>query len=515
MKRIYIIIIGFLISGLFSSCDEYLDVMPDNRTTIDTPDKVAKLLVSAYPDRLHFMVMEPASDNYDENSDNLANNSLIKEAYYQWRTDYESTNDKPETVFGAHYRAIANANLALESIEELGNTPDLQKYRGEAYMARAYAHFLLANIWCKHYSTNSDNDLGMPYMKATEKDAYVMYERGTLSEFYANINDDIEAGLPLIDDNAYKVPKYHFNRKAANAFAARFNLYYGNYDKTIKYASEALGVDVTKSLRDWPTMRSKLTSDEQCNTYVDVTNPATLMLMANVTDYGRYYKGGRYSHNLYIANNETLYASGPWGKTDVLMGGGIWTPGGNNEVGRFIPKANEYFRVTNPIGGTGFLYGIHAVFTTDEILLCRAEAYIMKQDYTNALIDLNMFLANYFKGRSFTTLTLNNVNSFYDGVEYWEFDKPTVKKRLEPDFPIVDKTHENMLHCVLQLRRVLTLHEGLRWPDIKRYGIEIYRRKIDESGVVTVKDRLPKDDPRRAFQIPVSVLSAGFEPNPR
>ena len=38
-----------LLSGLtFTSCDDYLDVMPDNRTVIDNEEKVKKLLTSAY-----------------------------------------------------------------------------------------------------------------------------------------------------------------------------------------------------------------------------------------------------------------------------------------------------------------------------------------------------------------------------------------------------------------------------------------------------------------------------------
>lgn len=34
---------------VLSSCDDYLDTMPDNRATIDNEDKIKSLLVSAYP----------------------------------------------------------------------------------------------------------------------------------------------------------------------------------------------------------------------------------------------------------------------------------------------------------------------------------------------------------------------------------------------------------------------------------------------------------------------------------
>ena len=46
------------------------------------------------------------------------------------------------------------------------------------------------------------------------------YTRGTLAEVYSKIDADLIEGLPLITDEFYSVPKYHFNQKAAYAFAA-------------------------------------------------------------------------------------------------------------------------------------------------------------------------------------------------------------------------------------------------------------------------------------------------------
>lgn len=48
-----------------SSCDDYLDTMPDNRTTLDTEEKVANLLVTAYPDAGSMLINELMSDNVD------------------------------------------------------------------------------------------------------------------------------------------------------------------------------------------------------------------------------------------------------------------------------------------------------------------------------------------------------------------------------------------------------------------------------------------------------------------
>ena len=107
------------------------------------------------------------------------------------------------------------------------------------------------------------------------------------------------------------------------------------------------------------------------------------------------------------------------------------------------------------------------------------------------------------------------INDYYGGLAYYKPLEPTVKKELHPDFPIVDQTQENLIHCVLHARRLLTLHEGLRWFDVKRYGIVVNRRFISNSGRVSLTDELKTDDLRRAIQIPSDVISAGMKPNPR
>jgi hypothetical protein len=61
---------------------------------------------------------------------------------------------------------------------------------------------------------------------------------------------------------------------------------------------------------------------------------------------------------------------------------------------------------------------------------------------------------------------------------------------------------------VLHFRRLETIHEGLRWFDIKRYGIEVRHKQGMEAEKI-----LKWDDPRRAIQIPASVIEAGMTPN--
>lgn len=120
------------------------------------------------------------------------------------------------------------------------------------------------------------------------------------------------------------------------------------------------------------------------------------------------------------------------------------------------------------------------------------------------------------------TITPAAVQKFYNSVGYCYDDAnhmlSTVKKHLHPGFAIdaEGSVQESMLQCVLDLRRIETMHQGLRWFDIKRYNIEIPRRYIGADGYPQQNlDWLAQDDPRMAVQIPMSIVSAGVQPNPR
>ena len=91
--------------------------------------------------------------------------------------------------------------------------------RGEAYLIRAYNHFVLVNVFCKAYGATSASDPGIPYVTEPERTVNVHYERGTVAETYAKIEEDLKLGLKYVNDNFYEQTKYHFNKKVANAFA--------------------------------------------------------------------------------------------------------------------------------------------------------------------------------------------------------------------------------------------------------------------------------------------------------
>lgn len=243
MRNIIKNIIGLTATSLvLVSCNSFLDELPDNRTTLDSEEKIKRILVSAYATNHYAMVAEFLTDNIEDLGTDNANSERFYEELAYWKDTKEVKNDAVKHIWESHYKAIASANEALLAIENLGNPSNLAPFRGEALITRAYNHFVLVNLFSNHYNTQtSATDLGIPYMSKPETTLSPQYERGNVKEVYEKINADIEEGLPLIRDNVYSVPKYHFNTKAAYAFAARFNLYYEKWDKAVAYANVVLG----------------------------------------------------------------------------------------------------------------------------------------------------------------------------------------------------------------------------------------------------------------------------------
>ena len=119
-----------------SSCDDFLDTLPDNRTDLDTPEKITKILVSAYPTANWNLITEYYSDNTDDNSDRYQMYDRLSEEIYKWEDTRETGDDSPLTLWNTCYSAVAAANQALQAIDRLGNGEDLQAQRGEALLCR-------------------------------------------------------------------------------------------------------------------------------------------------------------------------------------------------------------------------------------------------------------------------------------------------------------------------------------------------------------------------------------------
>ena len=517
--------------AILASCSDQLDTLPDNRTTLDTPKKISGLLVTAYPDRTPTLFNEWMSDNTDYMGEQNSQGNRGGDQYFFWQEQTEGGNDSPEMVWMLYYEGVYKANEALAAIEDQGGPKNdiLRNSKGEALLIRAYDHFILANEFCRPYNgKTSTKDAGLYYATgiADFSAAAEQSNRGTVADVYEKIAADIEAGIPLLNDT-YEVPKYHFNKQAAYAFATRFYLYYEKWEKAKEYADKLLGSNPAASLRDYRALQAMpLSKSEQAvkiaEAYCSASANCNLLVQTSVSNAGMaiapWLTSKRYTLTNYLSETELFQSNNIWGTSSNL----IWKPftvnsGESNFA--LLMKLPREFEIRNTTTGSGYLRTLNVDFTMDEALLNRAEAEIMLGQNDAACADMTIWMKNFFNTN--VTLTPTSVQTYFKTVSYAYADAakmvPSFKKHISPRFTIdaEGSVQESLLQCLLNFRRIETVHQGMRWMDIRRYNIEIPRRLIGANGKPSKNlDWLEKDDPRQVVQIPQSIREAGVAGNP-
>jgi hypothetical protein len=467
--------------------------------------------------------------------------SLFHEETYCWEdiTSYSSgEDDTPLEIWDRYYYGIATANHAIAAMQQMSSDPAhdsrISYSWGEAHLLRAYCHFVLVNVFAEAYKdeTQSANDWGIPYVTISEDVVKIDYGqpqyRKSVAEVYKLIEKDIKEGIDLIDESKYKVPAYHFNHNAAYAFAARFYLYKRDYENCKKYADMALGANPATSLRKWATMSAN-TINTLLNDYNDEKAVCNYLLQTTYSLQDRMLSACRYAINsgarsvkvkmartgkdstvTVAATKDLLYEGGGpnWSSRVPAFDGKIFRWSAGSEYGSWLFRVYEYFEYSNKIAGIGFVHIIYQPFTAEETLLCRAEAKLYLGDRAGAIQDLEAWTASKMID---SPLTQDKINRKYAGTP----DKNIFVNDMHPDkmsseFKVLTGDDLNVLNCILHFRRIETMFEGLRWFDIKRYGItvtHVYRGPRDYDATCDVLDW---NDSRRIVQIPYNAIDAGY-----
>lgn len=540
MKLLYVGLMCCVMGATFTACTDKLDEVPDNRTEIDSPEKVKLLLTSAYPVSTPAVICELSGDNYvDDNVVVPATHNdpyqVFHEEAYQWKdiNNYSiNSDDTPYQVWEAYYSGISVCNHAIAAMEEMSADPahdaELSHSWGEAHVLRAYLHFILVNTFAEAYKddTQSAQDKGIPYVVIPEDVVQVDYSTSnylhSVKETYDLIEKDLLEGIDLIDDSKYKIAAYHFNKNAANAFAARFYLFKRDYQKCIHYATEALGANPSSMLRKWGAINQN-TINSRLNDYNDATAPCNFLIQSTYSLQDRMLSACRFAIN----NGTTFTSEGKtWNVPSTLSilisgGGPNWSgyiPAydgnlfifGGQEYGIWLFRVYEYFEYTDKIAGIGYVHMLYQPFTAEETLLCRAEAKLYQGDQAGAIQDLGFWTASHLVT---DPLTLDGIKRKYSRKTANNIYVSALHPAEMGFAKVLDGDDLSVLDCILHFRRIETMFEGMRWFDIKRYGITVYHhyRGAQEDAIHT--DSLTYNDERRVLQLPNNVIEAGYPAN--
>lgn len=536
IDRIKILI---LVLGVFtlSGCDDFFDTVPDSRIELDDIDDVAELVVNAYPAG-SYLFLEGMTDNVGPVPSNFQLTQM--EEAYTWQTISMEGQDTPSYFWSNAYNAIAHANQALKSLEKMdGDKVKKDAVRGEALLCRAYSHFMLVNMFGKHYDpTTASSDLGVPYITEPEMTLLVSYERETVEKTYDLIEEDMLEGLSLVSNDYYKnTGKYHFNRGAAFAFASRYYLYKGDYSQCLYFSKQLMGNTYNDAfVRDYKAVLAGQGPKGRAQVFSSPEDKSNLLIIRKNLAYQLYFQFGyRMTQNiasrLYLGDSRSLNM---WGANA-------------NQSAVYQSKYEPLVKRASLTSNSGLPYTVQPVLRGEEVLFNMMESLMALGDTETNMDEqkymdhqaaslLNNFLVERWNGPK-TAPDLEDPDTYF--FDYFIYNYRQVYPDLYPDYtkdpayseflidgvtpnPNFDQAKRDELDEKIRLdnRVILTLliklerrrefaEEGLRWFDIKRLKLEVVHENV--SGVT---DILKADDPRKVLQIPQTAISTGIEENP-
>lgn len=550
-NKIYNILAIGLGALVTTACSDFLDKMPDERTELNTVENVVDLLKGSYPSTNYQFICELSSDNFiDNNAPHLPSNPNDKQIenhynypsaarwndeMFQFEEPLSATYSDAEShgrVWDGWYNSIAAVNAALEAIDKLAKeeginshedyaqlSPRLRAAYGEALLLRAYDHFVLANIFGQAYrnEAQSAQDRSIAYVTEPETQLIKDYDRLSVKEVYDLIIKDMEEGLKYVSDSYYAAPKYHFNTNAAHAFAARVYLYHHDWDKCIAEANQVLGTNDASLLRmsmDYSIFTDCATSNDYGNKWQDPKLNNNLMLLDTYSSYSRLVFGYRYSiageaasEVLMVRTNSELWRS--YIANPITMVSGMLFSSSQHDYGYYSCKINEQFQMLDKIAQTGYVHQIIRAFTAMDLLLERAEAYIMKNDLANASHDLQAYWNNSIETFSekdkATFVTPGDIKLLTDDMIKSNFMRKTncfdnwdfVSQNISSAIHITPEAVPYM-NCLNDFRRFEHSFEGMRFFDLKRWGMEwTHYYGLDKKAIV-----MKGVDTRRALEAP-------------
>lgn len=557
MKHIKTLFMG-LMTIAAGSCSDFLDHTPDERTEIDSEDKVVSLLIASYPGAAPCWLGEISSDNLlDNQAPHLPSSTNDKQilSHYNYshftRFDNElyafepassatyNDYDSPGMVWSEYYASTASVNHALNAIQEMkGANADPAKFSdklkcawAEAHLLRAYNHFMLVNLFAQPYKDDevSKEDIGVPYVTEIEDVVSKDYDRSNVAETYRKIGLDLEEGLKYVSDYNYTTaPKYHFNTNAAHAFASRYYLFTRQYEKVIEHADAVLSTDsaqMQRMMMDFSVFGDCSSADDYAKAWQHPDRNNNLMLLCTNSLLQRRAWGYRYSVAGPCARDAMMVRvthplwNGLICPVQAAVGGMLFSSSAS-DYGYISSKIFEEFEYADKIAGTGFPHIIYRAFTSMNLLLERAEAEIMLGRYEDAKRDLKFYwnsslnslsptdYKQFIEGKMGKFMTDEIFDSYYSKAENnncfenWDFTRQLSNKFVVPADAVA------LMNCLNDFRRFENVFEGMRYFDIKRWGLPLSHTIGIESDSIGIEI----NDPRRSIEVPWEALSAGLEP---
>lgn len=451
---------------VLAGCKKFIEKPYNNSVQLSTAEQYLQVLTDGYPIR-HDLFTDIMTDDFDFHAATAqASNISSYLPIFLWKDDYpDGAGTGPVAAYAEYYKKIYTANLVLEGIDQ-ADGPAEQKAaaKGEALLLRSYCHFILVNMFARHYSPQTLQESGVSLILEVGKDNQKFYERSTVQKVYEQLEKDATEGLAQLKKAGSYLSRspYHFSVASANAFMARVKLYKGEWKESIVYCNDVINEKgrLVRNLAEDIKLIAARGEQFFSSKYNDPENHPSILLLHHNPTMGPLTPTGFRLAGFYPSDSMMKYysTSVPADLRNKLF----------STVGTVIDKRNIAMKYQTQPNSPNSTPVKTPYFTMEEVILTRAEA--MLKD-----------------GKS--------VAEVLPDVEAIRKERYTPYTALVPG----NLTTETLLAIVLMERRKEMINEGMRWYDIKRLGITVEHRTERGSASPLI---LTPNDLRTAIQIP-------------
>lgn len=303
MKKTYINLILACLVGLLTSCDKFLDIQPTGSVIPNTLAEYRSLWLNACntvpADR--GLANLGADEMFVSNEGDLTKYGAIE----RW----EGTTTSISTVpfdWANYYEVLFFSNFIIEHSDQIteGRPEEINQLAGEAYLMRAYMHFILVNLYGQPYTKpGATESKAVPLKLDTDMEKQLF--RNTVSEIYTSVLDDLKHAEELLNVEKWEdlTLSYRFTKVCVPAIRSRVYLYMGDWQNAYTQAEEAL--KIKNELEDFTAEGFKLPnhfeSKEAINALEQTLNSNYQSATAVLPSFLKLYQEGDLRPDAYFA----------------------------------------------------------------------------------------------------------------------------------------------------------------------------------------------------------------------
>ena len=228
-----------------SACDNFLDITPTGKVIAETGDEYRALLTYEYKYFTKDRYMTTLRTD-EMLMDKVKTSSTDLDAYldlWRWKDD----NPSPTTSYfswRSYYHSVYIANYIIQNQKKIkeATAQEISQLVGEAYMMRAYCHFLLVNLYAEPYTHCTPSQTrGVPML--LEPDVNAIPGSSSVETVYNQILSDLDKAEQYLNVEEWELGKnYRFNTTSAQALRARTYLYMGRWSDALEASKDVLSV---------------------------------------------------------------------------------------------------------------------------------------------------------------------------------------------------------------------------------------------------------------------------------